>query len=148
MLASSISLFLSFIYQIALKSVRHVDLNLAGFSRKHGMLLLELTIAMVFVSVALVGLLGAFTMSIRAHGEIDGRAQACLLLEKKAAEIESDSFFFAGEDRGGFPSHEMYSWRTETAETRTPSLHRITLAVSWRDNCEEVVLYLRERPIE
>jgi Tfp pilus assembly protein PilV len=113
--------------------------------KRRGVLLLELVIAMVVLSVALVGILDGFTASVRAVGAQSDRRIARVLSEQKVNELESEGVFSPGTTQGEFPDFRTFHWTVTTEGTRIASLYRLRVVVSWSADALEVVVYLRER---
>jgi type II secretion system protein I len=112
---------------------------------RRGYLLLELTLAMVIISIALVAILNAFSTSIRTHSMLNSRFKALLLLEQKVDELESEGDFLPGIKEGIFSSAPLFKWKTEIIETDVLSLYRVGITVSGPNIEEHVVVYLREQ---
>lgn len=115
-----------------------------NFKKCEGYLLLELMLAMVFISVALVGLLNAYRTFIKTQNHLDFQTQTFLLLEKKINELEINQYYQVGLTEGIFPNHKNFKWKTEIREMEIPSLYRVNVTVSHLQNEEDIVVYLRE----
>jgi len=113
--------------------------------RNWGILLLELALAMLFISVALVGLLDGFRASLDAHRANDTHTELRLLLEEEANELERQGFFQVGASQGEFRGKTTFTWKTETQATSIPSLYRVKVTVAGRGEKAEEVVYLRAR---
>src|ERR1035437_678725 len=105
-----------------------------------GYLLLEVILAMLFISVALVGLIDGFTSAVGAQVSNNNHGMALLLLEEKINDLESSGFFSQGLQDGICPGHESFKWETATAKTDVPSLYRVEVTVSWPSGSEKVVV--------
>lgn len=112
---------------------------------RRAVLLLELVLAMLFISVALVGIIDAFRFCTIAHSESIKRAQACLLLEQKANAMELESAFPAGLQEGAFPENLGFRWKTEVIESKMPDLFRAKIQIIWSDQSITSVVYLRKK---
>jgi general secretion pathway protein I len=114
--------------------------------KQRGVLLIELILAMLLISIALVSLMGGFQASIQAQGEIDRRTRARVLLEQKINELESEGVFQEGFVEGVFLDHDLFQWEMDTKKTELPALYRVKVTVLWpRNGKMELMVFLRER---
>ena len=116
-----------------------------ALGKSEGYLLLELILAMVFISIALVGLINGFTTSIKTHNYIGDQNQSLLLMESKFNEIELEGIFEEGTREGEFVDPKNFKWKTEIRKTDTPSLYRVEVTIFSPLNTEHIVAYLREQ---
>jgi hypothetical protein len=114
-------------------------------SKHRGVLLLELALAMVFISVALVGLFDAFRSTTKAEAAGNMRSQARLLLEWKVEEIAAQGVFREGVQDGLCDAESSFRWESEAHGTEIEGLYRATISILWRNEQESVTVYLRER---
>ncbi|HBF33159.1 TPA: hypothetical protein DDW35_01220 [Candidatus Sumerlaeota bacterium] len=113
--------------------------------KARGYLLLELILAMVFISVALVGLLNGFSGAIRGQTANDDHVQGILFLENKINDLELSGSFQEGVLEGACSENESFSWETATSKTNVSCLYRVEVTVSWSSGSEKAVVYLREK---
>jgi type II secretory pathway component PulJ len=109
------------------------------------MLLLELVLAMVFISVALVGLLDGFRSSMEAQWVNGARTELRLLLDEKMNDLERENFFQAGAAEGEFTDKPSYSWKTEIQPAKASSLYRVKVIVTGHGERMEAAAYLLSR---
>lgn len=108
-------------------------------------LLLELTLAMLIISVALLGLLEGYRAALEARRANDLSTQLRYLLEQKLAEIESAGRFAKGEQVGSFTDQPQFKWKVETDETSLAGLFRIKATITSFETSLSSALYLRAK---
>jgi len=115
------------------------------FARREGFLLLELVLATLFVSIALVGVFDGFRTVIQAEKVIDVEKRASILLQARVWELQRDGVFQEGIQQGGFPHDTDFTWETATQGTEIPDLYRIQVTVQGNGEDMKALVYLRER---
>lgn len=74
----------------------------SNFLQTRGFTIVEVLVALVIISSAMIPLLGSFTGNIRATGEADARSRAASLLESRLTDLKLTSF--ESLERACFPS--------------------------------------------
>lgn len=110
---------------------------------RRGFLLLEMALAMVLISVALVGLLEAFRTAIEARGATDRRTQMALLLENKINELEQAGSFTKGHSEGQFEAPSHFGWEVEVLETPLKSLYKVNVKIEGGGQTALATIFLR-----
>jgi general secretion pathway protein I len=100
------------------------------FSHRFGFTLIEVMVALVIISVAMVTLLSTHAISTRSYAKAKATAVCSLLAQRKLAELQSGELPPAGETRGGFEDNKNYQWVLSVQETALDSLREVTLEVS------------------
>ncbi len=125
--------------------IGHSDRAAGPLASSRAFLLLELVLAMVLVSVALVGLVDAFRTSSDVYHANASRSQAWMLLEAKLADLDDGGVFREGEHAGAFSGHDAFSWKMVAATTVLPSLWRMEVEVTGGGASVRGVAYLQAK---
>lgn len=104
----------------------------AGRSGESGFTLLEVTIALAIVAVALVALLGLQARNIEVSGRQQLLTRATLLAAARLAELEAAPDGAILETRGSFaPPDDQFRWQAEFVPTPLPQVTRVEMTVLW-----------------
>lgn len=114
-------------------------------NQQRGVLLLELSIAMFIIGVALLGLMEGYRASTDANAHYDRIANLQLLADQKIVEIAEQGQFNAGRQEGVFQQNTDVHWETETAETEIPNLYKIDFELSHYADSLRLILFLRQK---
>jgi general secretion pathway protein I len=95
-----------------------------------GFTLVEVMVALVIISIAMVTLLSTHAISARTYAEAKALAACSMLAQQKLAELEAGELPPAGETSGGFEDNENYQWTLSIRETELEALREVTLEVS------------------
>lgn len=99
---------------------------------------------MLLISIALVGLLDAYRVSIEAHRAINHRAIIRLLLQRKVFEIEKANAFSKGQEEGTFEDQPQCQWSVLTTESGLASLFRLQVTVKGYGEALSIVLFAKQ----
>jgi len=94
-----------------------------------GFTLVEVMVAMVIISIAMVTLLATQVASTRSYAEAKATTVSTLLAQQKIAEILSGEFPEPGEDEGVFGDNEHYGYLVTVRETSSEQLREVTVQV-------------------
>lgn len=95
-----------------------------------GFTLVEVMVAMVIISVAMVALLVTHAASTRSYAVAKATTVSTLLAQQKVAEILSGEFPEPGEDEGTFSDNEHYAYLVTVRETSSEQLREVTIQVA------------------
>ena len=104
------------------------ECRMTKFSRE-GFTLIEVMVALVIISVAMVTLLSTHAISARNYAEAKAIAVCSMLAQQKLAELQAGELPAAGETSGGFDDNEHYRWALSVKETALEPLREVTLEV-------------------
>ncbi len=112
---------------------------------ERGITLVEVLLAVVVLSIGLVGVLRAYAVSIGALEISQETVNTVELLKEKMAEIEEgaleDGGISAGSADGQFTGEfKDYSWTKEAVTTAQTGLDELTLSVSRADSARQISL--------
>lgn len=113
--------------------------------RPKGFLLLELSLAMVLLSIALVGLLDGHRAVIAGRSSNSQHALLRFLLEQRLATLEDAASYKTGVENGVFEQNSDCEWKVETRETKVSALFRANVTVSRYGQSVSGVIYLRDK---
>ena len=108
-----------------------VGVRMRFFPRGSAYLLLELAVAMVLISVAMVGLVDGFRSVMDVRGEQNRRILARMLLEGKLEEMAFSGSLSEGVREGVFRANEAFRWQSECTSCEIADLYQVRLTVTW-----------------
>ena len=95
-----------------------------------GFTLIEVMVALVIISVAMVTLLSTHAISTRNYAEAKAMVVCSMLAQQKLAELQAGELPPPGDTSGGFDDNEHYKWVLSVKETALEALREVTLEVS------------------
>jgi Tfp pilus assembly protein PilV len=109
-----------------------------------GFLILELVIAMVFISVALVGILDAFGTVWRARSESDFQAHLLLIVERQLNDMQQNSDWQEGVTEEDLQDVDSIRIEREVSKTEIADLYKVKVTVTGSKGTEQMTVYLRK----
>lgn len=104
-------------------------------ARRDGYILLEATIAMIVISVGLVGVSRAFRTAGVASEHADRVRTATSLAEQRLAELRLAPPGTLGNREGAFAEpHAAFRWRTAVQPAERAAYDSVLVEVSWRES--------------
>ena len=101
-----------------------------AWSHSGGFSLIEVMVAMLILSIALVGLTQGITTALGSSKESEWQTTAALLAVGKIETLRAESTLENGESEGdGSAGLEAYHWKTTVGGTDTDNLHEVTVLV-------------------
>ncbi|MEN6626634.1 MAG: hypothetical protein ABFD69_10440 [Candidatus Sumerlaeia bacterium] len=113
-----------------------------------GVLLLELSLAMFIIAVALIGLMEGYRASTEANTHYDRATRLQMVAEQKVTELSQQSQFKTGSEEGVDQSKYEVHWRITTTETDIPNLFKIDLELSCYSDESHLTVFLRPKKTE
>ena len=113
-----------------------------------GILLLELMIATMLISFALIGIVNAYRAALEAESYIETQALARILIQQKIAELEIEAHYAEGATAGLYQEHWQTEWSIVTVATNTPGLFRHEITIKWPQDELKSTVYLKEQKSE
>lgn len=98
--------------------------------RRGGFTLVEVMVALIIISVALVTLLTNHARSTKHYAQAKAMTVCSLLARAKLADLYAGELPEAGEQSGAFEGNENYSWTLTVKETDLEDLREATLEVA------------------
>lgn len=95
-----------------------------------GFTLVEVMVAMVILSVAMVALLVTHAASTRSYAVAKATTVSTLLAQQKVAEILTGEFPEPGEEEGTFADNDRYGYLVTVRETPIEELREVTVQVA------------------
>ena len=109
-------------------------------SKRSGFSLIEVLVAVVLLSVGLVGIMEGITLTLASSRDEELHTVAVMLAEGHLEQLRSDGFLFEGEDDGDFGADfPRFRWRRKIEETSLSGLHDVSVSVELAET--EHVLY-------
>ena len=103
---------------------------MSAWSHSSGFSLIEVMVAMLILSIALVGLTQGITTALGSSKESEWQTTAALLAAGKIETLRAEGTLENGESEGdGGAGLEGYHWKTTVSGTDTENLHEVTVRV-------------------
>ncbi len=99
-----------------------------------GFTLVEVMVALVIISIAIVTLLATHAGSTRSYAEAKATIIGSLLAQQKLAELRTAEYPEPFEDSGTFEGNDSYQWTLSVKETDIEELREVILEVSLASN--------------
>jgi len=107
------------------------SLSPGTLSRRAGLSLLEVLVALAVFLMALGGLFTLLNYATRRAQEVQMRSQAARLCQSKLAEVLSGALPLTGQDGAAFDEDPDYQWSLTSEQGAVTGLWNITVKVSW-----------------
>ena len=105
----------------------------AGFS------LIEVMVAVLILSVSLVGLVHGINTALVSGKEAEVQSQAALLAAGQIEALRADGYYIEGETTGEFDGDlSVYSYRQNVTATQPEGLYEVTVAIEKTDSSEQI----------
>ncbi len=109
-------------------------------SKRSGFSLIEVLVAVVLLSLGLVGIMEGITLTLASSRDEQLHTVAVMLAEGHLEQLRTDGFLFEGEDDGDFGTDfPRFQWRRKIEETGVSGLHDVSVSVELAET--EQVLY-------
>ena len=96
--------------------------------------MLEVLLSLSIFSVALVGIIEAVTIQVRAEKQAEDATRATILAQNIFEEIRYSEDFDEESETGEFEDADAgFEWGYTMVETETQDLYRVTVVISWSD---------------
>lgn len=106
--------------------------------RRKGFTLIETLTALMIFSVAVVAMIQAVTIQIRAEQLSEDTTRAVMLAQNVIEEFKHDRTYERSEDTGSFQgSNAAFAWKYELEETDVPGLWKLTVTIEWGPGTEK-----------
>lgn len=108
---------------------QRMHLSLLEQASLRGFTLVEVMVALVIISIAMVTLLATHTASTRSYADAKAMIVCSMLAGQKLAELQAGDYPEAGDTSGACEGNEQYQWRVSVRETDLEELREVVVEV-------------------
>ena len=107
-------------------------------TRRAGLSLIELLVAIVILSVGVVGVLRAFALATRYNYSAENETAAGLLAHDMLEEIRADGAVSEGIESGTFDGDQSrFAWTRSVRKTEKDELYEVRVTISWPESIRQ-----------